>query len=269
LALSFIFWFAAEQTWNLYEHVLDIDPYPSIADFFYISAPVFMLISLTIFLKSTGKKISKKNITFASIFSFAILVPSLYSTFEVGVEDEPLEIIIALIYPIVDSIVLVPVIITILFLVSDRKSFFWLMILAGMIIMLAADTAFLFLVINDEYVDGHPVDILWITSYTIWAFMMFYAIMESRYQKESQETYKKFGTKKFEKYGVLIGLILINTTVAILLVGINFFIHPEKEDSLEFISWILVMMVIIFSSIVILLNSKLNKTLQNRTNSVT
>ncbi len=265
LALSFISWFAAEQTWNLYEHVLDIDPYPSTADFFYIIAPIFMLIALTIFLKSTRKKISKKNITFASIISLAILIPSLISTFEVGVEDEPFEIIIALIYPIVDAIVLVPVIITILFLISDRKSFFWLMILAGMIIMLAADTVFLFLVINDEYVDGHPVDILWVSSYTIWAFMMFYAIMESRYQKESQETYKKFGTKKFEKYGVLLSLILINTTVAILLVGINFFIHPEKEDSLEFISWILVMMVIIFSSIVILLNSKLNKTLQNRT----
>jgi len=265
LALSFISWFAAEQTWNLYEHVLDIDPYPSTADFFYIIAPIFMLIALTIFLKSTRKKISKKNITFASIISLAILIPSLISTFEVGVEDEPFEIIIALIYPIVDAIVLVPVIITILFLISDRKSFFWLMILAGMIIMLAADTAFLFLVINDEYVDGHPVDILWVSSYTIWAFMMFYAIMESRYQKESQETYKKFGTKKFEKYGVLMGLIFINTTIAILLVGINFFIHPEKEASLEFISWVLVMLVIIFSSIVILLNSKLNKTLQNRT----
>jgi len=258
-------WFAAEQTWNLYEHVLDIDPYPSAADFFYIIAPIFMLISLTIFLKSTGKKISKKNITFASIISLSILIPSLVSTFEVGVEDEPFEIIIALIYPIVDSVVLVPVIITILFLVSDRRSFFWLMILTGMIIMLAADTAFLFLVINDEYVDGHPVDILWISSYTIWAFMMFYIIMESRYQKDSQEIYKKFGTKKTEKYGILIGLIFINATIAILLVGINFFIQPKEDTSLVFFSWILVMLVIIFSSIVILLNSKLNKTLQNRT----
>jgi len=265
LALSFISWFAAEQTWNLYEHVLDIDPYPSAADFFYIIAPIFMLIALTIFLKSTGKKISKKNITFASFISLTILIPSLVSTFEVGVEDEPFEIIIALIYPIVDSVVLVPVIITILFLVSDRRSFFWLMILAGMIIMLAADTAFLFLVINDEYVDGHPVDILWISSYTIWAFMMFYIIMESRYQKDSQEIYKKFGTKKTEKYGILIGLILINATIAILLIGINFFIQPKEDTSLVFFSWILVMLVIIFSSIVILLNSKLNKTLQNRT----
>jgi signal transduction histidine kinase len=89
--------------------------------------------------------------------------------------------------------------------------------------------------------------------------------MESRYQKDSQEIYKKFGTKKTEKYGILIGLIFINATIVILLVGINFFIQPKEDTSLVFFSWILVMLVIIFSSIVILLNSKLNKTLQNRT----
>jgi signal transduction histidine kinase len=268
LVLSFFSWFIAEQTWNLYEHVLDIDPYPSVADFFYLAAPIFMLISLTIFIKSTRKKISKKIATFAGIISLVILIPSIVSTFEVGAEDEPFEIIIALSYPIVDAVVLIPVIITILFFVSNRKSFFWLMILAGMVIMLIADTAFLFLVINDEYVDGHPVDILWISSYTIWAFMMFYVIMESRFyqeQKEFQEIYKKIGTKKFEKYGVLIVLFLINTTIAILLIDINFFIQPKEGESLEFISWILAMMVIIFSSIIILLNSQLNKTLQNRT----
>ena len=268
LVLSFFSWFVAEQTWNLYEHVLDIDPYPSVADFFYLAAPIFMLISLTIFIKSTRKKISKKIATFAGIISLVILIPSIVSTFEVGAEDEPFEIIIALTYPIVDAVVLIPVIITILFFVSNRKSFFWLMILAGMVIMLIADTAFLFLVINDEYVDGHPVDILWVSSYTIWAFMMFYVIMESRFyqeQKEFQEIYKKIGTKKFEKYGVLIVLFLINTTIAILLIDINFFIQPKEGESLEFISWILAMMVIIFSSIIILLNSQLNKTLQNRT----
>lgn len=268
LVLSFFSWFIAEQTWNLYEHVLDIDPYPSVADFFYLAAPIFMLISLTIFIKSTRKKISKKIATFAGIISLVILIPSIVSTFEVGAEDEPFEIIIALTYPIVDAVVLIPVIITILFFVSNRKSFFWLMILAGMVIMLIADTAFLFLVINDEYVDGHPVDILWVSSYTIWAFMMFYVIMESRFyqeQKEFQEIYKKIGTKKFEKYGVLIVLFLINTTIAILLIDINFFIQPKEGESLEFISWILAMMVIIFSSIIILLNSQLNKTLQNRT----
>jgi hypothetical protein len=111
LGLSFTFWFLAEQTWNLYEHVFLIDPYPSIADFFYIFAPIFMLIALSIFLKSTGKKVSKKHIIFSSIISIIFLVPSLIFVVDIGVGEEPLEIAIALSYPIVDALVLIPVII--------------------------------------------------------------------------------------------------------------------------------------------------------------
>jgi hypothetical protein len=261
LVFAFSSWFIAEQTWNLYEHVLDIDPYPSMADFFYLAAPIFMFVSLTFFLKSTEKKISKKMILFSSIISLLILIPSLVATFNVSAEDEPFEVIIALTYPIVDSIVFVPAIITISFLISNRRSFFWIMIIVGLLVMLAADTAFLFLVIEDEYVDGHPVDILWVSSYTIWTFMMFHIIMESKQfkdKKEFTEIYKKYGTKKIEKYGVIIGLIVINTTVVILLIGINFLIQPSSnEEVLPFFSWILAMMIVIFSSVIILLNSKL------------
>jgi signal transduction histidine kinase len=85
-------------------------------------------------------------------------------------------------------------------------------------------------------------------------------------KKEFTEIYKKYGTKKIEKYGVIIGLIVINTTVVILLIGINFLIQPSSnEEVLPFFSWILAMMIVIFSSVIILLNSKLNKTLQSRT----
>ncbi len=56
------------------------------------------------------------------------------------------------------------------------------MILAGIIVLISADTVFLFLVIDDAYVDGHPVDILFITSYTIWAFTMYYIINKSKYK---------------------------------------------------------------------------------------
>jgi len=269
LALSFSCWFIAEQTWNLYEHVLDIDPYPSMADFFYLAAPIFMFVSLIIFLKSTEKKISKKMILFSSIISLLILIPSLIVTFNVNAEVEPFEIIIAISYPIVDSIVFVPAIITISFLISNRRSFFWIMIVIGLLVMIIADTGFLYLVIDDEYVDGHPIDILWISSYTIWAFMMFHIIIKSNHYKEKKEfteIYKKYSSKKLEKFGVILGLVVINATVVLLLIGVNLGIQPSSNDQiLPFFSWILAMMIVIFSSIVILLNSKLNKTLQKRT----
>jgi signal transduction histidine kinase len=269
LSLSFTFWFLAEQTWNLYEHVFEIDPYPSLADFFYISAPIFMLIAISIFLKSTGKKTSRKNIIFACVVSSLVLIPSLLSTLEVGIEDEPLEVVIAISYPIVDAVLLVPVIIATLFLISSKRSLFLIMILAGLILMITADTVFLHLVILDQYEDGHPVDILWISSYTIWSFMMIFIISQSKKyeeKKKSFEIYKKYGSKNLEKYGILLGLVFINATVVIVLLGINYFVNPSLDDTmLAFFSWIFVMTVIIFSSIVILLNSRLNKVLQNRT----
>jgi signal transduction histidine kinase len=269
LSLSFIFWFLAEQTWNLYEHVFEIDPYPSIADFFYLVAPISMLISISIFLKSIGKKISRKNTIVACVVSSLILIPSLLFTLEAGIEDDPLEIVIAISYPIVDSVLLVPVIIAIFFVISNKRDFFLIMILAGLIIMITADTIFLHLVILDQYEDGHPVDILWVSAYTIWSFMMIFVISESKKYEEKKinfKIYKKYGSKNLEKYGVLLGLVFINSTVVIILLGFNYFVSPSIDDTmLSFFSWIFVMTIIIFSSIVILLNSRLNKVLQNRT----
>ncbi len=270
LALSFTFWFLAEQTWNLYEHVFEIDPYPSLADVFYLLAPIFMLIAISIFLKSTEKKFSRKNIVFACVISSLILIPSLLYTVDAGIEDGPLELAIAVSYPILDAILLVPVIISVLLLISTKHSFFWAMILAGVIIFTTADTVFLLLVILDQYEDGHPVDILWISSYTIWSFMMIFIIFQSKKHEEKKtkfEIYKKYGSKNLEKYGIFLGLVFINSTVVIVLLGINYFFNPSLDNTiLSFFSWIFVMTIIIFSSIVILLNSRLNRILQNRTN---
>ncbi len=267
LTFSFTSWFLAEQIWNLYEHVLDIDPYPSIADFFYIAAPIFMFIGVMLYLKSTERKIRKRRILFASIISLVILVPSILATLEVGAEDEIFEILVALAYPLVDSILLVPVIITISFLISSRSNFFWIMILVGIMIMLSADTIFLFLVIEDAYVDGHPVDILFVSSYIIWSFMMFYLVRESKQtqEEENSETYKKFGTRNLEKYGVHLALIFINITVILFLWGSSQVMEIEQDEVSTFFFWFLIMMVVIFSSIVVLLNSRLNKTLLKRT----
>jgi signal transduction histidine kinase len=99
--------------------------------------------------------------------------------------------------------------------------------------------------------------------------MLIYIISKSRKDKESEqkfEIYKINDSKKWEKYGVSLGLVFINSTVVIVLFTINYIANPSLNDTtLAFFSWIFIMTIVIFSSIIILLNSKLNKTLQNRT----
>jgi signal transduction histidine kinase len=268
LVLSFSASLAAEQTWNLYEHVLDIDPYPSIADLFYLSAPLLMFVSLVLFLRPISHKIKKRSILFAVMISFAVLIPSIIITFNASAEDEPIEIIIALAYPIVDSILLVPAIIAILFSIKGKKNFFWLMILAGIIVVLVADTLFLFLIIDDSYTDGHPVDILWITSYTIWAFMMYYILYNSRKNNsdELKNIYEKYTMEKFQKVGVVVTLVLVNISMAIILISMNSLIGVSAgSTSLSYFSWVLMTIMVIFSGIIVILNSKLNNLLQRRT----
>lgn len=264
LTLSFTSSLAAEQTWNLYEHVLDIDPYPSIADLFYLSAPILMFVSLIIFLRPISHKIPKKNILFAITISALVLVPSIIITWDANIEDNPIEIAIALAYPIVGATLIIPAVIAILFSIQGEKNFFWLMIIIGIIVIFTADTIFLFLVIDDSYEDGHPVDILWVAGYTIWAFMMYHILHNSRKIKleESNGVYK---IEKFQKFGVVVTLVFVNIAIAIILIGMNSFLGTEENTILSYFSWFLMIIVMIFSGVIISLNSKLNKTLQIRT----
>lgn len=103
-------WFIAEQMWWIYELVLHADPYPSLADLFWIIGYPIYLGFLIYYLKPLRKGITKKMIIYSSIISAALLIPSIYITFDemIKINDE---VILGLLYPILDSIVLVPALI--------------------------------------------------------------------------------------------------------------------------------------------------------------
>lgn len=268
LVLGFALNFLAEQTWNLYEYVLDIDPFPSFADIFYVGAVGSIFTSLIIFLKPRKHKIPTKNILFAITISSIVLIPSIVITYDYAIEDNFVEIFVAILYPIIDSILLIPAIIAIMFTIKSEKNFFWLMILAGIIVFLVADTIFLYTIIDDTYYGGHPVDILWISSYTIWAFMMFHILHNAKKNTlvTIPQQYEDYKVGIFQKFGMLSTLVLINVIIGIILVSMNLFFDISQSDTiLSYFSWILMLIVIIFSSIIISLNSKLNITLQSRT----
>ena len=268
LVCAFSLWFAAEQTWNIYDLILNIDPYPSIADFFYISAPIIMFISLILFLKSLHNKISKKKIIFSSIISIIILIPTLVATYNVSFEDDPIEVFVGLIYPIVDAILLVPAIIIILFLIKEQKNIFWMMMLIGIICFLVADTIFLFLIIDDSYHEDHLVDTLWIVSYVVWAFAMFHYIQITKQQKIQKNEIIGFDnlheSKKPAQIGINLLIVIINITMIIGLASIFSYIDVDNEGVVT-LSFILIMIIVVFSSVIIFLNINSNRILQKRT----
>ncbi|MBS3921634.1 MAG: GHKL domain-containing protein [Nitrosarchaeum sp.] len=267
LVLSFCLWFAAEQTWNLYEHVLDIDPYPSIADFFYISAPIFMFISLVIFLRQLHEHIKKKHVVFAILVSLSILIPILIMTFQANTETEYFEIAVALIYPIVDAMLLVTAIMAIILSLKINRNSFWILILIGIVSFVIADNLYLILVIDGTYFDGHSIDILWLLSYVTWNFAMYRLIQNSKINKpiKYQNNNGSITTKNFATYGINLILVLIIVTTIGILFALNYFWNIEQSGNfMMFFSLVLITLLVVFSSIIVILNSKLINALDTK-----
>ncbi|MFB5621131.1 MAG: hypothetical protein ACE5RC_08395, partial [Nitrosopumilus sp.] len=76
LGVAFMFMFFAELTYFIYEQILDLDPYPSIADVFFFVFYPLIIIYLIINLKFFAPKISKSGI--ALIIGMPIIVTITY-----------------------------------------------------------------------------------------------------------------------------------------------------------------------------------------------
>ena len=168
LALSFLF--IAEQIWTTFEYFLFIDPFPSIADIFYVLSYPFFALFLFSYLKPLKKLITKRIVGFAVIVSSAFILPVFMTTYDLNSESEMFEFIMALLYPIADAILLVPAIIGIIFLFRGERNYFWSSILIGIILTVIADVTFTFLDAADLYQGGNPIELGWLIAYVLWAF---------------------------------------------------------------------------------------------------
>ena len=163
-------WFIAEQTWLVYDLILDIDPWPSIADFFYILgyAPLFIFSILYIY--PVRKAISKKLIIFSSMASVSLLIPTLFVAYQPDSSENEFEVLLAASYPVLDAIMLCPALIGISLFFKGEVGFLWILICVAVTLNVIGDTGFLFLTMNDSYYVGHPVDFLYAWAYIFFSF---------------------------------------------------------------------------------------------------
>jgi len=169
-AVVAISWFVAEQLWNVYELILDIDPYPSEADFFRIFGYPFYFGFLIFYLKQFRKAISKKMIVLSSLFALGLLVPSLYISFDSELDLNDIENILGLTYPVLDVIVFVPALIGVALFFTGKVNFLWTLMCFAIFCDIIADVGFLFTTLEETYYSGHPIEILYHWSYILFAF---------------------------------------------------------------------------------------------------
>lgn len=164
-----ILWFVAEQLWNVYELIIDIDPYPSAADVFWIMGYPLYFGFLVFYLKPFRQMISKKMVITASLMSLVLVIPSFYLSY--NYEDRgDIDFLLGLTYPVLDSIVFAPALMGVSLFFKGQVNFLWTLMCLAILSIVAADTAFLFITSFSEYDSGDPVEILFHWGYILFAF---------------------------------------------------------------------------------------------------
>ena len=266
------FSFIAETLWVVFEHVLNVEPFPSIADFFWLAGYFFLFLFLAYYLKPVKKFITKNIILFATTASVIFLVPTLLLAYEQNSTLSGLELAIALGYPILDALLLFPLTIGIILFFKIETSSLWSMFLLAVILYTVGDTFFLALSMNDSYYTGHPMDGLYIMGYTFFAFGVYNNIkLFKRYEEYWQDIpgdEMVLGTAKFEKINKFVIPFILGAIILVAaIVWINFYLDTTYDNTsgATYLFYIVLGVLGAFSIIIIVINHNLMKLVKLRT----
>jgi len=150
-----ILWFIGGQIWNYNGLVLKIDQFPSIADYLWLLGYVALFVFAIQIIRPVKNALSKKLILSICALSASFLIPSIIAT--VGNNAlANVDVIVAMLYPISDAIVLVPIICAIVIFKNTKENNFWPLFVA-IILTVITDTIYLFLEVSGSYYAGHLV----------------------------------------------------------------------------------------------------------------
>jgi hypothetical protein len=165
-----IAWFLAETTWAIYELVYEQNPFPSLADVFYVAGYPLFFGFLWYYLKPVRKAVTKKMAITSIIISSAIAIPSIYMSISFDPTTPILENVLSTIYPIEDAIIFVPSLIGIALFFRGEVNFTWSLVCTGIFCFTIGDLGFEYTEFTNTYYTGHPVDIILMWAYILFSF---------------------------------------------------------------------------------------------------
>lgn len=259
------FWFIAEQIWQMYDHIWDGEPFPSEADIFYIAAYPCHILFLVIALRPALKSINKNVWFFAAALSFSFLIPSVLAAYDDMEGEEAFATSIALAYPVMASIQLIPAIVGIMYLAKKPSNLSWMLILFGFIIYNISDTYFLFAELDGSYFDGHPVDLLYVYSFLLLIFAFHHRLKYVDLPDEDPSFFsEKIHFETISKFGIPLTLTIVCMVILISLVDAIFTSSSEDEITRSLLLGVIAM-IAVFAVIVITINKNLSRLVKMRT----
>lgn len=266
-AIGSVFWFIAELIWIMYDHFWEGSPFPSEADIFYLGAYPFMIGFLLISLKPVLKSVSRNVWLFAIALGISFMIPSVTAAYDDMLGEDAFPTAIALAYPVLGSIQVIPAIVGIMYLAKKGANFSWMLILFGFIIYGIADTFFLFAELDGTYYDGHPVDLLWLYTYILMIFSFHIRYKISKIPTPEQQAMffsEKVQFETISRFGIPLTVSIIIMVVGISLIH-SVFIETDEQITSQNIMLGLVAMLAVFAAIVLFLNKNLSNLVKIRT----
>lgn len=163
LTIGLVFWFIANIIWAYYEVVMDIvAPVPSIADFFLMSAYVFLIYRLMIIKKNLGHVIDRKIMFLIISITGLFLIYILTLTLDLAETSNfrgLMLFIVTLAYPTLNSILTILAVAILLGIKNDKHHLVpWVCELVGFLAIVIGDSWFAIIVLT-TYVEQ-----LWIST---------------------------------------------------------------------------------------------------------
>lgn len=168
--LFVIVWFIGERIWMIEELVYQTDPWPSAADVFWLAGyPLYIAFS-AFYLRPFRKLISIRLLALVSTMIIALVAMLVYHAASQQSDLTYGEKLLALSYPVLDSLLLAPIAVGLALFARGQVSFVWSCLMIGMLSFVAADYGFVVFSLDSTYYTGHPIDIPYLWAYLILLF---------------------------------------------------------------------------------------------------
>jgi hypothetical protein len=168
IASGFASWTIAETVWYGYQ-LVGVDPFPSVADAFYIAAYFPFVAAMALNLRAIPVKFTRLGLILWVITSaLAAILISWLIVIPVAIAGEDFSVIVSVVYPIEDWLVLVLVLATFVKLVSGEVARPWALLLLGFVIQVFADLLFAYSELLGVYLPVYdPSDLLYSLGYLV------------------------------------------------------------------------------------------------------
>lgn len=176
-ALGSGLWLLAESSWAFYYFILNVAvPYPSIADIFYVSGYLPVILALSLYLSDFSAGMSRRRLAIVGLAIVAVVSVALGLVIPVEFSSNPsaLQLATDLLYPALDLVLFSLSALSLAIFFGGSLAKWWGLVGIGAIWYVIGDEYFLFQVAQGTYYNGSVDDLFFLLGYLFLA-LAFYA----------------------------------------------------------------------------------------------